>query len=111
MNKKIYIKGKINKINKNFFQVITPNNEQGIVYINDVSDFYINSLSSIFKIGEDVELLVKYYKDGIYFCDFKSERADYLNFPFAYDIQETKSGFQNLLTYNKKEVLKWKKLN
>ncbi len=111
MNKNMYIKGKITKITKNFFQVITKDNELGIVYINDVSDFYISSLSSIFQIDEEIELLVKYSKDGIYFCDFKSERADYLNFPFLYHIKETKSGFTNLATHNKKEVLKWKKLN
>ncbi|MGL6125090.1 MAG: hypothetical protein ACRC1F_01205 [Metamycoplasmataceae bacterium] len=111
MNKKLYIKGKISKINKNFFVVITSDNKMGVVYINDISDYYIKNLSTVFEIGEELELLVKYIKDDIYFCDFKSGKPDFLNFPFEYEINETKSGFNNLLEYNKKEVLKWKKLN
>lgn len=109
MNKKKYIKGKVTKINKNFFEVITSDNKMGMVYINDVSDYYISNLSAFFEIGEELELLVKYFKDEIYFCDFKSGRPDFLNFPFKYEINETKSGFNNLSEYNKKEVLKWRK--
>lgn len=109
MDKKVYIKGKVTKINKNFFEVLTSDNKKGIVYINDVSDFYISNLSLVFEIGEELELLVKSFRDDIYFCNFKSWRPDFLNFPFKYEIGETKSGFKNLSKYNKKEVLKWRK--
>ena len=109
MDKKIYIKGKVKKITKNFVEVITSDNKVGIIYINDVSDYYIRSLPKIFGIGEELELLVKSIKEDVYFCDFKSGRADYLNFPFKYEIKETENGFTNLLKYNKEEVMKWKK--
>ncbi len=106
---KIFVKGKVTKITKNFVEVITKQNKIGILYIQDVSDYYIRSLQSIFSIGEELELLVKSIKDEIYFCDFKQGRADYLNFPFKYEINETPSAFENLLKYNNKEVIKWKK--
>jgi len=109
MNEKLYVFGKIVKITKNFFLVIVKDKKQGLVYINDISDYYINDLSLLFTIGEEIELLVKYIKDDIYFCDFKNGRADFLNFPFKYQIAETKSGFKNLYKYNNEEVLKWKK--
>jgi ribosomal protein S1 len=103
MNKK-YIKGYVNKITKNFVEVQTEDNKVGIIYINDVSDYYVRSLPEIFHLGEKLELLVKSFKDNVYFCDFKSGRADYLNFPFKYEIKETASAFQNLLNFNNKEV-------
>lgn len=111
MDKKLYIKGRITKINKNFFVFVTMDNKMGVVYINDISDYYIKDLKLIFGLGEQLELLVKYIKDDIYFCDFKTGRPDFLHFPFKYEINETKNGFNNLSKYNKEEVLKWRKLN
>ncbi|MGL4252107.1 MAG: hypothetical protein ACRDCJ_00210 [Metamycoplasmataceae bacterium] len=107
MDKKMYMKGKITRINKNFLVVITKNRKMGVVYVNDISDYYIENLKTLFRIGEELELLVKYVKDDIYFCDFKTGKADFLNFPFKYEIHETKSGFNNLSKYNEEEVMKW----
>ncbi|MGL5308824.1 MAG: hypothetical protein ACRC9F_02115 [Metamycoplasmataceae bacterium] len=101
------MKGKVTRINKNFIVLITKNREMCVVYVNDISDYYIENLKSIFVIGEELELLVKYVKDDIYFCDFKTGKPDFLNFPFEYEINETKSGFDNLSKYNEKEVMKW----
>lgn len=107
--KQKYVTGKINKITKNFFSVVIEGDKKGLVYINDISDYYINDINRFFEIGEEFELLIKYFKDDIYFCDFKTGRADYLNFPFEYKIKETKNKFENLYNYNEQEVLKWKK--
>ncbi|MGL5205105.1 MAG: hypothetical protein ACRC9F_02200 [Metamycoplasmataceae bacterium] len=101
------MKGKITRINKNFIVLVTKNGEMCVVYVNDISDYYIENLKSVFVIGEELELLVKYVKDDIYFCDFKTGKPDFLNFPFEYKINETKSGFDNLSKYNEKEVMKW----
>ncbi|MDK2819705.1 MAG: S1 domain-containing protein [Mycoplasmataceae bacterium] len=109
MSEKKFITGKIIRITKNFFEIETKEKKLGLIYVNDISDFYIRNLSSIFQLGEEVEVLIKYLKDDIYFCDFKHGRADYLNFPFEYKIEKTENGFKNLYNYNKKEVAKWKK--
>ncbi len=108
MDEQIYIYGKITKINKNFFSFIAKNKKCGLVYINDISDYYIDDISTLFKVGEIMELLIKQYKQNVYYCSFKHGRADYLDFPFNYKIKETENKFNNLYKFNNKEVLKWK---
>lgn len=109
MDDKLYITGKINKVTKSFFTVITNDKKHGLVHVSDITDYYVSNITKLFKVGEILELVVKYSKDNIYFCDFKYGRADFLNFPFKYEIVETPNKFNGLYEHNNNEVLKWKK--
>ena len=50
-------------IGKNFFKVETEKKKKGIVYINEVSDYYINDLHSIIKEHDIIYLTLKSIQD------------------------------------------------
>lgn len=103
-----YVVGKVTKLDKKNFEFITPDNKKGIVFISEISDYYIDEIKSIIKISSFLTLEVIEIKNDLLHCSFKGIRPDYLKNPFKYKLQETNNKFQNLLNFTKKEIEKWK---
>ncbi|WGI36672.1 S1 RNA-binding domain-containing protein [Mesomycoplasma lagogenitalium] len=105
------VTGKVKSINKNYFWVDLPNDYQGVVFIQEVSDYYIKNLSEMFVLGDEIKLKVLSvsHRNKKASLSFKAIRPKYLKIPFTYKINETKNGFENLFQHAKKEVEKWRK--
>lgn len=103
--------GKVKSINKNFFWVDLPEEYQGVVFINEISDFFIKDINKIVKIDDVIKLEVLNYneKKKKACLSWKKIRPKYLKKPFEFEIKETPKGFDNLLKHAKKEVEDWKK--
>lgn len=105
---------KVVSLQKNFFEVVTPNQEKGIVYINEISDYYVNSLNSIVEIGNILYLTLKEInEDGLLILSFKESRSYFLRMPFKFELNNFDNDnckFQGLYDFTNKEIKKWKKL-
>ncbi len=98
-------------IGKNFFEVETTNGEKGIVYINEVSDYYVNNLNSIVKEHDIIYLTLKSIReDGILMFSLKENKTHFLKTPFEFNFNKNFSDkFQNLFNFTNEEIKKWKK--
>ncbi|UWD34229.1 S1 RNA-binding domain-containing protein [Mesomycoplasma molare] len=105
------VTGKVKKIVKNYFWVDLPKGYQGVVFIKEVSDYYIKDLTEMFVIGDEIKLKILdiNHENKKVSLSFKAIRPKYLKIPFTYKLCETKSGFKNLFLHTKREVEKWKK--
>lgn len=101
---------RITKINKSYFEVVTSIGERGIVYINEVSDYYVKNLNEIIQLNNVLYLVVKEYKDNKLFLSFKKNRSDFLKTPFEFTIKNTEKNFENLFNFTNEEIKKWKRL-
>ncbi|AAT28041.1 S1 RNA-binding domain protein [[Mycoplasma] mobile] len=104
--------GKVEQIN--FKNIILLFDEyKAIVFINELSDYFVQNISHLFKIGE--KIFVQIYKieeeEKVLYCSYKALMPNLLKEPFDHVIEETKNGFQNLLNKTNKEIKKWKKSN
>lgn len=117
MHEKKYKEGtvflcKVTSISKNFFEVLTSNKEKGVVYINDVSDYYVTNLNNLVNIGDIVYLTYKGQNNNdILLFSFKENRSLFLRTPFEFELDKInqKNDFQNLFDFTNKEIKKWKK--
>lgn len=100
---------KVTKVRKLYFEVLTSDSQKGIVFIKEISDYFVQNLEETIKVNNILYLLVKGYYDGMLLCSFKETRSDFLRSPFSYVIKDTRQGFQNLFDFTNKEVEKWKK--
>ncbi|MGZ9413512.1 S1 RNA-binding domain-containing protein [Mycoplasma sp. 480] len=105
------VTGKVKKIFKNYFCVNLKDGYQGIVFIKEISDYYIQNLEEMFIIGDEIKLKIlsinHHTKKAT--LSFKQIRPKYLKSPFSFKLTETENGFKNLLRFTKNEVEKWKK--
>lgn len=104
--------GKIKEINsKNI--MMNFENYHAIIYINEISDYFIQNINSFFKVGE--KIFVKIYKinheEKMLYCSYKELMPNFLKEPFDYIIEETSKGFLNLKEKTNKELKKWKESN
>ncbi len=118
MNKNNYEPGtiflcKVTSIAKNYFEVLTSNKEQGLVYINETSDYFIKDLNGIINIGDIFYLTLKKIRnDGVLLLSFKENRSCFLKMPFEFKINKSHDDsykFQNVFDFTNKEIKKWKK--
>lgn len=115
--KKVYEIGtvflcKVLKISKTYFTVRTSTQERGIVFINDISDYFVKDLEQIVGVGDVLYLTLKEVKgDGNFVFSFKTNKASYLRTPFEWDLSKSsnKDEFQNLFDFVNKEIKKWRK--
>ena len=104
---------KVVYISKNFFEIRTTNGEKGIVYINEISDYFVNDLKAVINENDILYLTLKDIKpDGTLLLSFKENRSYFLRTPFEFELtksEEIKTKFQNLFDFTNKEIKKWKK--
>lgn len=103
--------GKVKSISKNYFWVDMENDYQGVVFIDEISDFYINDINKIIKIDDILKLEVLNYneKNKKACLSLKRVKPKNMKNPFEFELKETPQGFKNLLKHAKKEVEDWKK--
>lgn len=100
---------KVTLIAKNYFQVETTENQKGVAYINEISDYFVKSIDSIVKVNDIVYLVLKSVRDdGVLVFSFKENKPFFLRAPFEFKFGE-KSTFQKLFDFTNKEIKKWKK--
>ena len=100
------VTGTVRNIKKTHFIVELEDGTQGMVHISGVSDYYVSSLRSMFKIGSEynfkiIEINNEQKKVKL---DWKSIHPRFLKNPFKYEDKETEKGFKNLYTNTMKEV-------
>ncbi|MBN3534828.1 S1 RNA-binding domain-containing protein [Mycoplasma procyoni] len=111
MNAGDIVVGRVKNIFKNYFWVDIDDDYQGVVFINEVSDYFVKDLHDFFKLGDYVKLKiinVNHYNKKMS-LSFKALNPKLLKNPFNYKICETDSGFENLFKHALKEVEEWKK--
>lgn len=102
----IVLTGIITKINKTIIIVELENGYEGILHISNVSDYYVNNLSYMFKQGGEYSFKIIEMDDETKRAklDWKSIHPRFLKNPFKYDVMETKNGFTNLLKRTLEEI-------
>lgn len=108
-NQKNIVLCKIIKIGKTFFEVETSFGMKGIVFINEISDYFIKNINEIVQIGNILYLTIKGENKGKLILSFKENRSEFLKTPFEFTIKKTKQNFKNLYIFTNKEIEKWKK--
>lgn len=106
-----YIIAEVIQIIKNWILFSVKGDYKGFLHISDISDYFINDLGKLFKVGEILIMKVKHIKAKNLYLDFKSDRALFLKQPFNFEIKETNKGFLNLKKFTDKEIEKWQQLN
>ncbi|MGL4343100.1 MAG: hypothetical protein ACRCRZ_00830 [Metamycoplasmataceae bacterium] len=89
---------------------MTDDKQKGILYINNISDYYISDLNVIFKEGDFLFLKEILVKKNVKYFDFKEDRPRFLRQPFSFDLEETKNNFINLKNKVDEDIKKWTKL-
>ena len=100
------VTGTVVKIQKTHFIVMLEDGTQGMVHVSGVSDYYVNNLGSMFKVGSDYDfklIEIDEEKKRVK-LDWKSIHPRFLKNPFKYIIKETENGSKNLIENTMKEV-------
>lgn len=100
---------KITKIGKTHFKIVTSFGKKGIVFINEISDYYIKNINEIVQLNNILYLIIKGEENGKLILSFKENRSEFLKTPFEFAIKKTNLNFKNLYTFTNKEIQKWKK--
>ncbi len=74
-----------------------------LVHVSEISDYYVNSLASMFEEGEIHNFLV-IEVEGELRLSWKKIVPRYLKSPFRFNIKETENGFGNLLSNTLEEA-------
>jgi len=77
----------------------------GLLHVSEISDYYVGSISTLFKLNEIYDFLVieNKEKDKVK-LSWKKIAPRFLKNPFEYNIIETKKGFTTLKEFIEKEV-------
>ncbi|MCR8613026.1 MAG: S1 RNA-binding domain-containing protein [Mycoplasma sp.] len=103
------VSGKVLLIKKTYLNVSIKDDWLGILHISEVSDYYISSLSNLFKKDQEIHcsiIKVDEKKKNVA-LSFKKINPQNMKAPFNYLIKETEKGFTNLKKNTMKEVEKW----
>lgn len=103
------ILGKVTKVGKKYFEIVTPNKIKGIIFIKEISDFFVKEVEDLIQINKIIYVKVKGIYEDKLICSFKENRADFLRSPFDFEIKNTQKDFENLYNFTNEEVRKWKK--
>lgn len=108
------LKGKVFKITKNYFELCSKEGKLGIVFINDISDFFVADINDYVKIGDNisVEILHDAPEHKAVKCSFKNLRPEHLKSPFEFRMEDVSDGatFSRLKNFVEDEVKrKWKR--
>ena len=77
----------------------------GLLHISEISDYYVDSINSLFKMGEIYDLKVINLKDKKNIkLSWKQITPRFLKNPFEYNIIETKNGFKTLQEFVEGEI-------
>ncbi|MCK5807310.1 MAG: S1 RNA-binding domain-containing protein [Mycoplasmataceae bacterium] len=93
-------------INKSYLLVNIDDEFTGMVHISNISDYYIVDINYMFLVGEQYDFLVEEidYKSKKVKLSWKALNPRFMKRAFKYCIEETESGFKNLLEKTLKEV-------
>lgn len=82
-----------------------------MVYINEVSDYYVNDLRAIIKENDIIYLTLKSIQDdNTLIFSLKENKTCFLKTPFEFNFSKDFSDkFQNLFNFTNEEIKKWKK--
>ena len=97
------VTGEVKTINNTHLIVGLSDGSTGLLHISEVSDYYVNSLKTMFNVGELYNFVIIDSNGGIK-LSWKKIVPRYLKNPFKYDVQETENGFKMLLETTMKEV-------
>ena len=94
------------KIFKTHILVKLEDETIGIVHVSNVSDYFVSSLSSLFKINKEYEFEIIDYnnEEKKVKLNWKNIHPRFLKNPYEFKIKETNNGFKNLKDQTEKEV-------
>lgn len=77
----------------------------GLLHISEISDYYVDSINSLFKVGEIYDFKVIDVKDTEKIkLSWKQITPRFQKNPFEYNIIETENGFKTLKDFVEREV-------
>ncbi|UVD81687.1 S1 RNA-binding domain-containing protein [Mycoplasma iguanae] len=112
MNKNQIVKGIVKSIHEKHFWVDLEAGYQGVVFINEISDFFVKKISNIVKVGEVLlfkVLTVNIQKKKVTLSYKAVKNKKRITNFFVYQIKPTKNGFLNLQKHAEEEIYSWKK--
>ncbi|MEE3928148.1 hypothetical protein V2E24_00970 [Mycoplasmopsis ciconiae] len=94
------VSGVITKIDDEYINALVDNHINFRIWKSDVSDWQNFDLNKVFKVGENINFVVKSIKNetsglGV----FKANHFNFKRSPFHHELKETQSGFKNLLKH------------
>lgn len=100
------VSAKVEKIFPTFLLTSVGEGYEGLLHVANMSDYYVSSVSSIFKIGSTYEFeIIEINEEKKWIkLSWKSIVPRFQKNPFEYVIQETPNGFKNLLNKTLEEV-------
>ncbi|AWX42950.1 30S ribosomal protein s1 [Metamycoplasma cloacale] len=97
------IKAKVFRVWKNYVILTTKNGERCYLNINEASDYYVNSLNMMFKIGDIKEVIIlETILSGGYNVSFKRIHPKELRNPFDFKMDDSNTNFEQLLEFTNK---------
>lgn len=105
------VKGTVKSISQKHFWVDLPCKFQGVVFISEVSDFFVQDITKYVSLGEIISLkiLTVNIESKKVTLSFKALRPHLLKTPLEYPLKPTRNGFKNLLNHAEEEIKQWKK--
>ena len=97
MKKGDIVRGKVVQISRTHLIANLESGEAALLYIVEISDYYVSSISSMFEKGRWYDFVIlSVSKDNQIAISWKQIVPRYLKNPFEFKLEETKNGFKNL---------------
>ncbi|WP_412031736.1 hypothetical protein [Metamycoplasma buccale] len=97
------IKAKVVKVWKNVIILITKDNEKCHLNINEISDYFIKDISSMFEVGDIKEIqVIDIMPNHEYLVSFKKIHPKELRNPFSFRMDKDNTNFEALLDFTNK---------
>lgn len=100
------VTGTVEEVKKTHIILTFKNGFKGMCHVSEVSDYFVQNISSMFKVGERHQFKVINIdqENNRVKLSWKDIHPRFLRNPFDYDVEETTNGFKNLLEFTMKEV-------
>lgn len=92
------VSGKVDRVATTHVIVKFKNGYEGMCHISKISDYFVNNIQSMFKVGEEhkFEVISVNEEEKRVKLNWKNIHPRFLKNPFEYEVQETENGFKNL---------------
>lgn len=99
------IKAKVSRVWKNTINLISKDNRKCFLNIDQVSDYYVSSLSNLFKVNDIKEVVIlEIMHNGNLVVSYKKNHPKELRNPFEFRLDSKDTNFEALLDFTNKGI-------
>ncbi|MGY6172426.1 S1 RNA-binding domain-containing protein [Candidatus Mycoplasma pogonae] len=100
------VKGKVKSISDKYFWVDLEDDYQGVIFVNEISDYFVSDINKVVTIGDIISLkvLTVNHKNKKSTLSYKAIRPKYQKSAYIYLIKPTAKGFKNLKKHAEEEI-------